>query len=67
MFEKLRLWAQRLTTRGTEKAYCVRCQAKTWVARSRRVKVLTPKGTSTRLIGRCLVCNGQTSSFVRAA
>ena len=66
MFDRLRLLVQRVVG-GTEEAFCVRCQCKRKIARSRRVKVHTPKGTSTRLIGRCLTCKGQTSSFVKAA
>jgi hypothetical protein len=66
MLDRLKLIVQRLR-RGTEEAWCLRCQAKRTIARSRRVKLRTPKGVTTRLIGICLTCRGETSSFVRAA
>jgi predicted RNA-binding Zn-ribbon protein involved in translation (DUF1610 family) len=66
MFDRLRLLVQRVVS-GTEEAFCLSCQAKRTIVRSRRVKIHTPKGISTRLIGRCLTCRRQTSSFVRAA
>ena len=66
MFDGLRLLVRRVVF-GTEEAWCLRCQAKRTIARSRRVQIHTPKGISTRLIGTCLTCKGQTSSFVKAA
>jgi hypothetical protein len=66
MFDRLRLLVQRVVS-GTEEAFCLRCQAKRKIVRSRRERIETPKGTSVRLIGVCLTCRRQTSSFVRAA
>jgi hypothetical protein len=66
MFTKLRLLVRRIVS-GTEEAFCLRCQAKRKIVRSRREQIETPKGISTRLIGTCLSCKRQTSSFVKAA
>ena len=67
MFDKLRLWAKRLTRGTTQQTWCMKCRAHRTVIELRRVRVHTSKRISTRLIGTCLTCNGETSSFVKAA
>jgi RNase P subunit RPR2 len=66
MFDKLRLWARRLT-RGTQQAWCMKCRTHRTVIKLHRVRVHTSKRISTRLVGICLTCRGETSSFVKAA
>ena len=66
MFDGLRLLVQRALGH-TASAFCGRCRSTRKIVRSRQERISTSKGTSTRLIGRCVVCNGQTSSFVKAA
>ena len=66
MFDRLRLWAKRLT-RGTDRMWCMKCRAHRTSIKLRRVRVHTSKRISTRQIGECVSCQGQTSSFVKAA
>jgi tRNA(Ile2) C34 agmatinyltransferase TiaS len=66
MFEKLKLIV-RCLTRGTQQTWCMKCRSQRTVIKLRRVKIHTAKRISTRQIGTCLTCRGQTSSFVRAA
>jgi hypothetical protein len=59
-------WLRRIIS-GTKTAWCLRCQAKQKIIPSRRERIDTPKGVSTRQVGTCVVCRGETSSFVKAA
>ena len=59
-------WLRRVINRS-EEIYCVGCQRKTQVSRSRKVNIETKKGVSTRLVGRCLTCHRETSTFVSRA
>jgi hypothetical protein len=59
-------WLRRVINRS-EEIYCIGCRRKTRVSRSRKVDIETKKGVSTRLIGTCLRCNRETSTFVSRA
>ena len=55
-------WVRSRLQTSVDEVWCVRCQARQTVRRVEIVKARHGK----RMVGECMVCGGQTSTFVSA-
>ena len=57
-------WAQDKMADTVEGIWCIHCGERRTVRRGRVVETVTSKRTARRMIGTCMTCSGQTSTFV---